>query len=291
MVRGLRHFQDFRDLLVHDTAADRAAAFAERHGGRVAGSVSEVAAASDVVLLATRSRRPLLGLAEARPSQHFTTLGVDEPGKQELGADLLAASVLVVDDHNPATATASWPGPREARGPPRTPRSASSCEAGAPAGQRDRGLRCTRRSVFPSRTWPSPGSPTGEPSSTTSAAGSICRRELRRRRSRRSGERPSVGRRRGSLSPRPTGRAGPDPESLRHGEGRTSEPVDSPATGSRSAHDRRRSSRAPVTQGRFTRRRESSPHGRARTSAVLRESRPRSASGDRASGVRCACGR
>jgi ornithine cyclodeaminase len=105
MVRGLRHFQGFRDLLVHDTAADRAAAFAERHGGRVAGSVSEVAAASDVVLLATWSRRPLLGLADVRPGQHFTTLGVDEPGKQELGADLLAASFLVVDDHGLAAAT------------------------------------------------------------------------------------------------------------------------------------------------------------------------------------------
>jgi hypothetical protein len=128
-----------------------------------------------------------------------------------LGADLLAASFLVVDDHNLAAATASWPGPREARGPPRTPRSASSCGAGAPAGQRDRGSRCTRRSVFPGRTWPSPGSPTGEPSSTMSAAGSICRRERRRRRSRRSGERRIRWQAQGIPSSPPDRSAGPGP--------------------------------------------------------------------------------
>lgn len=101
MVNGLRHFgDDLQTLLVHDSVADRAADFAARHGGRVVGSASEVAEASDTVLLATWSRRPLLGLAETRPGQHFTTVGVDEPGKQELAADLLAASFLVVDDHS-----------------------------------------------------------------------------------------------------------------------------------------------------------------------------------------------
>ncbi|CAM5305306.1 ornithine cyclodeaminase family protein [Streptomyces griseomycini] len=104
MVSGLRHFRDLQDLLVHDTVADRAAHFAGRHGGRVVGSASEVAAASDTVLLATWSRRPLSGLSETRPGQHFTTLGVDEPGKQELAADLLEASFLVVDDHSLAAA-------------------------------------------------------------------------------------------------------------------------------------------------------------------------------------------
>ncbi|MFD7704109.1 hypothetical protein [Streptomyces caelestis] len=68
------------------------------------GSASEVAAAFDTVLLATWSRRPSLGLLETRPGQHFTTLGVDEPGKQELAADLLEASFLVVDDHSLAPA-------------------------------------------------------------------------------------------------------------------------------------------------------------------------------------------
>ncbi|OKJ42673.1 MULTISPECIES: ornithine cyclodeaminase family protein [unclassified Streptomyces] len=98
MVRGVRSLREFRDLVVHDTDPERAAGFAGRHRGRVLGSAAEVAAAADVVLLATWSRTPLLGLADTRPGQHFTTLGADEPGKQELSADLLGSALLVVDD-------------------------------------------------------------------------------------------------------------------------------------------------------------------------------------------------
>ena len=53
---------------------------------------------ADVVLTATWSREPLLHLADTRPGQHFTSLGVDEPGKAELASDLLDAALLVVDD-------------------------------------------------------------------------------------------------------------------------------------------------------------------------------------------------
>ncbi|WP_354671040.1 ornithine cyclodeaminase family protein [Streptomyces sp. MA15] len=159
MVNGLCHFRDdLQTLPVHDSVTDRAADFAARHGGRTVGSAPEVAEASDTVLLATWSRRPLWGPAETRPGQHFTTLGVDEPGKQELAADLLAASFLLVDDHSLQPRRAFWPGATEARGSPRTPRSVSSCGAGAPVGRRDRGPRCMPRSVFHGRAWPSPGS-------------------------------------------------------------------------------------------------------------------------------------
>jgi ornithine cyclodeaminase/alanine dehydrogenase-like protein (mu-crystallin family) len=60
----------------------------------------KVAATSDIVVLATWSRQPLLGLADVHPGQHLTSLGVDEPGKHELVADLLSAAqtLLVVDD-------------------------------------------------------------------------------------------------------------------------------------------------------------------------------------------------
>ncbi|MEU9114308.1 ornithine cyclodeaminase family protein [Streptomyces sp. NPDC048483] len=98
MVRGLRGLRRFRDLVVYDTDAGRAVGFGSRHGGRPLGSAAEVAAAADIVLLATWSRTPLLRLADTRPGQHFTTLGADEPGKQELSADLLEAALLVVDD-------------------------------------------------------------------------------------------------------------------------------------------------------------------------------------------------
>lgn len=98
MVQGLGVLRPRRALVVQDTSADRAAEFAERHGGRVLSSAAEVAAASDIVLSATWSREPLLHLDDTRPGQHFTSLGVDEPGKAELAADLLDAALLVVDD-------------------------------------------------------------------------------------------------------------------------------------------------------------------------------------------------
>ncbi|MER5512006.1 NAD(P)-binding domain-containing protein [Streptomyces sp. NPDC002766] len=98
VVRGLAALRGTGAPVVHDTDAERAAEFAARHGGRVVGSAPEVAAAADVVLLATWSREPLLRLADTRPGQHLTSLGADEPGKRELAADLLKAALLVVDD-------------------------------------------------------------------------------------------------------------------------------------------------------------------------------------------------
>ncbi|MGI5379592.1 ornithine cyclodeaminase family protein [Streptomyces sp. CA-251387] len=105
MVRGLGALLPYRALVVHDTDGERAAAFAARHGGRVLGSAREVAAVADTVLLATWSRSPLLALADTREGQHFTSLGADEPGKQELAADLLQAALLVVDDRELAART------------------------------------------------------------------------------------------------------------------------------------------------------------------------------------------
>ncbi|MER5939183.1 NAD(P)-binding domain-containing protein [Streptomyces sp. NPDC001928] len=98
MVRGLAQLRPHRELVVHDTDAERAEAFAARHAGRAVTSATEVAAAADTVLLATWARSPLLGLSDTRKGQHFTSLGADEPGKQELSADLLRAALLVVDD-------------------------------------------------------------------------------------------------------------------------------------------------------------------------------------------------
>ncbi|KUM87719.1 MULTISPECIES: ornithine cyclodeaminase family protein [Streptomyces] len=98
MVRGLAVLRPRGALVVHDTSAGRAARFTARHGGRVLSSAAQIATAADIVLSATWSRQPLLRLADTRPGQHFTSLGVDEPGKAELAADLLDASVVVVDD-------------------------------------------------------------------------------------------------------------------------------------------------------------------------------------------------
>ncbi|MEU3336843.1 ornithine cyclodeaminase family protein [Streptomyces sp. NPDC002144] len=105
VLRGLVALRGPGALVVHDTDGGRAKEFAARHGGRVLGSAAEVAAAADVVVLATWSREPLLGTGETRAGQHFTSLGVDEPGKRELAADLLEAALLVVDDRELASQT------------------------------------------------------------------------------------------------------------------------------------------------------------------------------------------
>ncbi len=107
MLRGLRVLRPppYADLAVHDTNSDRATGFAARHGGRPLGSPREVAAVADTVLLATWAPSPLLSLADTREGQHVTSLGADEPGKQELAADLLGAALLVVDDRELAART------------------------------------------------------------------------------------------------------------------------------------------------------------------------------------------
>ncbi|MGW1887858.1 ornithine cyclodeaminase family protein [Streptomyces sp. NPDC001970] len=98
MVRGLSTLRRHREIVVHDSDPDRANAFASHHNGRLLTSATQVTAAADIVLLATWSRSPLLRLADTRPGQHVTSLGADEPGKQELSADLLESALLVVDD-------------------------------------------------------------------------------------------------------------------------------------------------------------------------------------------------
>ncbi|MEU6306010.1 ornithine cyclodeaminase family protein [Streptomyces chartreusis] len=104
-LRGPAELRPWSDLVVHDTDAGRAEEFAARHTGRTAASAQEVAAAADTVLLATWAREPLLRLSDTRDGQHLPSLGADEPGKQELAADLLRAALLVVDDRELAAST------------------------------------------------------------------------------------------------------------------------------------------------------------------------------------------
>ncbi|MDR3080949.1 MAG: NAD(P)-binding domain-containing protein [Streptomyces sp.] len=97
-IRGLRALRSWDCLVVHDTDHKRAAAFAQRHGGTVVATPSEVAAAADIVVLATWSREPLLDLDDLKTGQHLTSLGADEPGKQELAPAVLTSARLIVDD-------------------------------------------------------------------------------------------------------------------------------------------------------------------------------------------------
>ncbi|GAA3231833.1 ornithine cyclodeaminase [Actinocorallia longicatena] len=98
VITGLARLRTWPGLVVQDADPARAVSFAARHGGRTAATPGEVAEAADLVILATWSRQPLLGLENARPGLHFTSLGADEPGKAELADDLLRAAEVIVDD-------------------------------------------------------------------------------------------------------------------------------------------------------------------------------------------------
>ncbi|MFA1539045.1 ornithine cyclodeaminase family protein [Actinomadura monticuli] len=104
VLRGLSELREVRGLTVCDLDAGRAAGFAERHGARLgiapAVAADPRAAARDagIVVMATWARRPLLHAADVAPGTHLTSLGADEPGKAELGADLLEGARVVVDD-------------------------------------------------------------------------------------------------------------------------------------------------------------------------------------------------
>ena len=111
VLAALSRFRPVTRLTVFDVDAARAERFAAAHAPRpdghaawVAGSAREVAAASEIVVLATWSREPLLCLADLRPGQHVTSLGADEPGKAELAADALRAATVVVDQEDLARA-------------------------------------------------------------------------------------------------------------------------------------------------------------------------------------------
>jgi ornithine cyclodeaminase len=91
---GLRHLRQWDRIVATDLDQARAAELS----AEVLPDAVTVASEADVVVMATWSRGPLLHTGHVRPGQHVTSLGADEPGKQELSADLLTASRIIVDD-------------------------------------------------------------------------------------------------------------------------------------------------------------------------------------------------
>ncbi|WP_067457587.1 ornithine cyclodeaminase family protein [Actinomadura macra] len=104
VMRGLAHLRPVRGLTVCDLEARRAADFAGRHGARLKVDATTVPDPRDavrdagIIVLATWARRPILHAADVPRGTHITSLGADEPGKAELGADLLEGARVVVDD-------------------------------------------------------------------------------------------------------------------------------------------------------------------------------------------------
>ncbi len=97
-------------LAVADAIPEQAhalAAYAAERGldAAVAGDTRAAAAESDVVVTITPSRAPVLGAADVRRGALVVALGADGPGKQELDAELLARSHVVVDNLDQAAAS------------------------------------------------------------------------------------------------------------------------------------------------------------------------------------------
>ena len=91
---GLRTLRSFDQTVAADLNPSRAADLADV----VVDDARAVAARCDVVILATWSRLPLLHAEDIPTGTHLTTLGADEPGKIELGADVPRRRRVVVDD-------------------------------------------------------------------------------------------------------------------------------------------------------------------------------------------------
>lgn len=103
ILHGLAHRRRLDHVVIYDIKRERAHALAEL-ASRQLGLTIEVAdgpsdvAGHDIVVLATWSRAPLLQAGDTHPGQHLTSIGADEPGKQELSRDLLSQATLIVDD-------------------------------------------------------------------------------------------------------------------------------------------------------------------------------------------------
>jgi ornithine cyclodeaminase len=104
-MRTLARLRALEAVAVHDvdlSAARRLCALANEMDieAVMMKSPALVAQRASIVVLATWSRGPLLARDQVRDGHHLTSLGADEPGKYELGADVLTESLLVVDDRD-----------------------------------------------------------------------------------------------------------------------------------------------------------------------------------------------
>jgi len=90
-----------RAPLVWDLDEARAAAVAERAGGRVA--TREEALAADLLVTVTPGRDVLLPAGSLRPGQHVSLMGADGPGKAEIAVEELERVRLFCDDWEQAS--------------------------------------------------------------------------------------------------------------------------------------------------------------------------------------------
>jgi ornithine cyclodeaminase len=108
-LQALRRVRTIERVQVASRSPERLRAFADEieagHGlaVQVCGSVEQAVRGADIVITTTPSKAPLLEPDWLDAGTHITAVGSDDPGKQELAADVLArAAVVAVDDRGQA---------------------------------------------------------------------------------------------------------------------------------------------------------------------------------------------
>ncbi|MBI1778463.1 MAG: ornithine cyclodeaminase family protein [Proteobacteria bacterium] len=102
-LRALKEVLPLELALVVDRDPKVAAAFADELAAelgieiRVEATIARATRCADVCVTCTPARAALLGLADVRPGAFIAAVGADNPEKQELAPDLMAASTVVVD--------------------------------------------------------------------------------------------------------------------------------------------------------------------------------------------------
>lgn len=110
-VKSLRLVRSLKHVRIYDVVPERAAVLATKlHASlslpvRMAESVEEAVSDADVVICSTWSRVPLLFPEMVPPGCHVTSLGADEPGKQELAPELIQQGSFFCDDRALALST------------------------------------------------------------------------------------------------------------------------------------------------------------------------------------------
>lgn len=96
-VEALREVLPLDRLLFWDRAPQAPDTFAKEFGGKVANDLTSAALSADAIACSTSAREPFLAPAMVTPGTFIAAVGADNPDKNEIAPELMAAATVVVD--------------------------------------------------------------------------------------------------------------------------------------------------------------------------------------------------
>ena len=84
-------------LIFWDRAPQAADTFANEFGGEIANDLTSAARSADVIACCTSAREPFLHPGMVTPGTFIAAVGADNPDKNEIAPELMAAVTVVVD--------------------------------------------------------------------------------------------------------------------------------------------------------------------------------------------------